>query len=147
MRTALYSKPLSVTHGPLGACTLRIAVTMVPTTMVAASGVNAPSVSSAPPSASDDAGGGRVALAGPQPDSLEEAAGALEAVPAEPAEQLLGAVPDEQRAYDAAEGHGADAHEPRAGRRRRLNPHRETPGRCDGATPSSGWAARSSRWR
>src|SRR3954453_22891377 len=53
IRTALYSQPPPVTHGPLGACTLRIAVTMLPVISAVATGVDAPSVSSAPPSASD----------------------------------------------------------------------------------------------
>ncbi len=37
-------------------------------------------------------------LSGPQSEVLEELAGALEAVAAEPAEQLLGAVADEEAA-------------------------------------------------
>jgi len=45
-----------------------------------------------------DAGGGGVASARPQADALEGSAGALEAVATEPAEELLGAVADEQRA-------------------------------------------------
>src|SRR4051794_1223074 len=52
MRTALYSQPPSLTHGPLGAWTLRMAVTIVEATAVAASGVAAPRARSAPPPAS-----------------------------------------------------------------------------------------------
>ena len=46
-----------------------------------------------------DARGGRVALARPQVErALEEAGGALESVTAEPAEQLLRSVADEEGA-------------------------------------------------
>jgi hypothetical protein len=45
-----------------------------------------------------DSGSKRMPLSGPQSEVLEELAGALEAVAAEPAEQLLGAVADEEAA-------------------------------------------------
>ena len=52
-----------------------------------------------------------MALARPQTDAgLEEARRALEAVAAEPAEQLLRAVADEQRADDAPDGELAKFH-------------------------------------
>src|SRR4051794_41968394 len=50
--TPLYSQPPSVLHGPLGACTWRIAVTIVPVIAAPASGVRKPAASSAPPPAS-----------------------------------------------------------------------------------------------
>ena len=53
MRTRLYSKPLSVTHGPLARWTVRIAVIIVPTIAAPASGVARPAASSTPPPASE----------------------------------------------------------------------------------------------
>src|SRR6185312_17297223 len=50
--TALYSQPPLVTHGPLAAWTLRIAVVITLVSEAVASGVRAPSASSRPPPAS-----------------------------------------------------------------------------------------------
>ena len=52
IRTALYSQPFSVTQGPLGPCTLRIAVIIVAEIAVVATGVSAPRVRSSPPPSS-----------------------------------------------------------------------------------------------
>ena len=54
--------------------------------------------------------GERVALAGPQAEGLEPLGGALEAVAAEPAEELLGAVSDEETADGEAEKKASDFH-------------------------------------
>ena len=87
-----------------------MAVTIVLEISSDASGVNAPSVSRAPPPASAQPAARGVALARAQPEVLEEAAGALDAVAAEPAEQLLRAVPDEQRSHDAAQEKSSEIH-------------------------------------
>ena len=52
MRTALYSQPPSVTHGPFSRCTVLMAVVIVPMSAAAATGVRKPSASSAPPAVS-----------------------------------------------------------------------------------------------
>ena len=100
--TALYSQPPSVFHGPFSACTWWIAEVITLCSAVPASGVATPAASSAPPPASGDAGRDRVLLARPQAERLEELAGASEPVPAEPAEELLGAVTDEEAADERA---------------------------------------------
>jgi hypothetical protein len=56
------------------------------------------------------AGGRGHDLAGPVADALVESARSLPAVSAEPAEQLLGAVADEQRADDDPKDQQSDAH-------------------------------------
>jgi hypothetical protein len=58
------------------------------------------------------AGGCRVALARPQPDALEELAGALDAVAAEPAFELLEPMADEQTADDGPQDRDAECHVP-----------------------------------
>src|SRR5215213_5397829 len=49
IRTALYSHPPFVTQGPLGRCTLRMAVVITPMSAALANGVPNPSASKAPP--------------------------------------------------------------------------------------------------
>ena len=110
MRTRLYSKPPSVTHGPLLPWTVMIAVTITAMISAAASGVSRPSASRMPPASSARAGRDGVAPAGLQAERLEEAAGALDAVAAEPAEQLLGAVARHQQAHDDAQDEQTDFH-------------------------------------
>ena len=53
MITAGYSQPFSVTHGPLGWWTVRMAVVITPVIAAPAAGVASPSASSAPPAISD----------------------------------------------------------------------------------------------
>jgi hypothetical protein len=82
---------------------LRIAVTLVPVRRVVATGV-APSASRVPPVVSRAAGQRGVAAGRAQLEVLEHAAGAVDARPAEPAEQLLRPAADEQSADQAPQG-------------------------------------------
>ena len=67
IRTALYSYPPSVTHGPLGWWTFSIATVIVPVTAAAPSGVAAPSTQQGAAAGLGHAGRGGVHLPGPQP--------------------------------------------------------------------------------
>ena len=110
IRTTLYSKPPSLTQGPFFRWTRLIAVSIVAVRTDAATGVAAPSDQQRAAAGLGGAGGQRVALTGPQPEVLEELTGALEAVAPEPAEQLLGAVTDEEAAHDKAEKKASKFH-------------------------------------
>ena len=101
---------LSVTHGPFLRCTRWIAVIIVAISTELASGVAAPSDERRAAAGLGDSGGGRVALAGPQPDRFEHAGGGVEAVAVEPAEQLLGAVAEEVAADDQAKEEASEFH-------------------------------------
>ena len=66
------------------------------------------------------AGERRVPAARAQPELLEELPGAGEAVPAERAEELLGAVGDEQAADDEAQHQQSEVHAPSVPRRQPI---------------------------
>ncbi len=87
-----------------------IAVSIVAMRTDAATGVAAPSHQQRAAACLRGAGGERVALAGTQADALEELAGALGAVAAEPAKQLLRAVAEEVAADDEAEDEASKFH-------------------------------------
>jgi hypothetical protein len=72
-----------------------MAVSITALKSAAAAGVSSPSAISRPPVASAGARGVGEPVARAEPDRLEELAGPLGPVPAEPAEQLLDAVADE----------------------------------------------------
>ena len=110
MRTALYSQPPWVTHTPLGWCTLRMAVNIVPISPAAAAGVAAPRSSSAPPPASVSPAARAFCRVGRMSMRAHHLLGALEPGPSEPAEELLGAVADEQSADHDAGGESSDVH-------------------------------------
>ena len=103
MRTALYSQPPSVAHGPFGAWTVAIAAVITATSTAAATGVATPIASSAPPAELRGARRGGLRLRGLQAEIVEEPGRAFEPVAAERAEQLLGTVPDEQPADQHAQ--------------------------------------------
>ena len=95
-------------QGPFSRWTRWIAVSIVAIRTELASGVAAPRPSPLRRRLGDP-GRGRVALAGSQAQRLEHAGGRVEAVAAEPAEQLLGSVADEEAADHQAQEEASES--------------------------------------
>ena len=87
-----------------------MAVIIVPVIRPAATGVSAPSVSSAPPTASAAPAAVAWRLPGLSPSCSKKAPVPSQPVPAEPAEELLRAVADEERSDDEAKCGSAEVH-------------------------------------
>ena len=95
-----------------------MAVIIVPVMRPAATGVSAPSVEQRAADGLGGAGRGGVALAGLEAELSKNRAVPVEAVAAEPAEQLLRPVTDEQRADDEAKCGSPEVHAASRGRLR-----------------------------
>ena len=84
--------PLFCANRPFAQCTVAIATTITESISAGPIGPSNPVATSSPLAISVSAGKRRERLAGLEAELLEEATGAGEAVAAEPAEDLLGAV-------------------------------------------------------
>ncbi len=79
-------------------------------TAAAAKGVKRPSAISAPPRNSARAGRPRVEPAGLEADAVEHPGGALQAAAAEDAEELLGAMADEEQSHHQTKNEQCEVH-------------------------------------
>ena len=97
-------------HGPFLRCTRLIAVSIVEVSTAAASGVASPSAMPAPPPASATPAAIALRSPGRIPDAVEHVRGGVEPMPAEPSEQLLRAVAEEQAADGDPEQQSTELH-------------------------------------